>query len=578
MEVDMNAEIEKLLGEPSKLDAVSGTSKRSNANGNGLRLVGGRMRRFTESAAVSSAKHSAIHEDGDVKLNGGSEVGAELVKPNQGSLGKSDDLAKGGKVGSLVKPERLPLGKNSRHSRTGLRGLPKKGGAGGKCVWGKPGCELAAQYDLAALDNHDPNYDSNEEDEVLGEKPDVFATSQMSEEELVTCVDSILKEFLQHANLSDCIDSLGELSYGKYVVKVVSDSSKGSHKVDKVVNDVSNDCVFSADSEKTSVNTVHEASIGVFGAHPKSRAYLIVREAVLLSFERHAGERELVSQLLAELAWQQHLDYEDFACGFESVLRELADLRTDCPEASKWTGMFLARAIDDQVLQSEFLSAFQGRSRSSAMTLALETCATLLNLRKRSPSAGDTRLDSDSGHGSGRSASKSSLTSVASSLSNVWGVGGGTRPVESLVREIRLLVDEFVVADDFDEALRCVRELDVPHFHHELVYQTLLAVLESAHSPTQGAQVATRLCTLLRRFADAGVLSMGALDIGFRRMAAALPDLELDVPCAAVAFQQFVSLCQYQSFVPRNVVLEVTACKGARKRFMSEADALLMRG
>jgi len=46
--------------------------------------------------------------------------------------------------------------KNSRKSRAGLgRGLPKKGGAGGKGTWGALGSELAA---VAALDFKDPNY------------------------------------------------------------------------------------------------------------------------------------------------------------------------------------------------------------------------------------------------------------------------------------------------------------------------------------------------------------------------------------------------------------------------------------
>ena len=77
---------------------------------------------------------------------------------------------------------RAPFGKNSRHSRTGRRGLVKKGftfsccalfvqlifssyimfagGAGGKGTWGKPGSELQATG--AAIDTNDPNYDSDE--------------------------------------------------------------------------------------------------------------------------------------------------------------------------------------------------------------------------------------------------------------------------------------------------------------------------------------------------------------------------------------------------------------------------------
>jgi programmed cell death protein 4 len=47
--------------------------------------------------------------------------------------------------------------KNSRRSRNGYgRGLPKKGGAGGKGVWGLPGSELLETYE----DVNDPNFDN----------------------------------------------------------------------------------------------------------------------------------------------------------------------------------------------------------------------------------------------------------------------------------------------------------------------------------------------------------------------------------------------------------------------------------
>jgi len=32
-------------------------------------------------------------------------------------------------------------------------------------------------------------------------------------------------------------------------------------------------------------------------------------------------------------------------------------------------------------------------------------------------------------------------------------------------------VQEYLISDDHAEATRCLRELEVPHFHHELVYE-----------------------------------------------------------------------------------------------------------
>jgi hypothetical protein len=56
-------------------------------------------------------------------------------------------------------------------------------------------------------------------------------------------------------------------------------------------------------------------------------------------------------------------------------------------------------------------------------------------------------------------------------LDNVWGVGGGVRPVKYLVKKIVMLLKEYLCCGDIKEATRCLIELEVPHFHHELVYE-----------------------------------------------------------------------------------------------------------
>ena len=56
-------------------------------------------------------------------------------------------------------------------------------------------------------------------------------------------------------------------------------------------------------------------------------------------------------------------------------------------------------------------------------------------------------------------------------LHNVWGVGGGSQPVKALSRRIHMLLEEYVSSCDATEAGRCLKELEVPHFHHELVYE-----------------------------------------------------------------------------------------------------------
>jgi len=50
---------------------------------------------------------------------------------------------------------------------SGLRGLPKKGGAGGKGTWG----DIMTADGPAAVDTHDPNYDSDGGDFSLDPVP-----------------------------------------------------------------------------------------------------------------------------------------------------------------------------------------------------------------------------------------------------------------------------------------------------------------------------------------------------------------------------------------------------------------------
>lgn len=66
-------------------------------------------------------------------------------------------------------------------------------------------------------------------------------------------------------------------------------------------------------------------------------------------------------------------------------------------------------------------------------------------------------------------------------LDNVWGVGGSLRPVQYLVRQMNMLLDEYLCSGDLQEAIRCILELEVPHFYHELVYEVCIRCLFVFH-------------------------------------------------------------------------------------------------
>jgi programmed cell death protein 4 len=73
-----------------------------------------------------------------------------------------------------------------RRSRTGVRGGPKKGGAGGKGTWGK----LTDSYATEELtkDEHDPNYNSEDEGYVVA-----IIQPEMTEEQFQNFFEPVVK-------------------------------------------------------------------------------------------------------------------------------------------------------------------------------------------------------------------------------------------------------------------------------------------------------------------------------------------------------------------------------------------------
>jgi MA3 domain len=57
------------------------------------------------------------------------------------------------------------------------------------------------------------------------------------------------------------------------------------------------------------------------------------------------------------------------------------------------------------------------------------------------------------------------------------------------------LVEEYVVSGDASEASRCLRELDVPYYHHELVKRVLVSSFDHA-AKREGAEPLALLASL----------------------------------------------------------------------------------
>uniref|UniRef100_A0A8C7P5T1 Programmed cell death protein 4 n=1 Tax=Oncorhynchus mykiss TaxID=8022 RepID=A0A8C7P5T1_ONCMY len=390
-----------------------------------------------------------------------------LSESLSGELADGDSYSSKGKV---------PV-PNDRKSRTGKgRGLPKKGGAGGKGVWGAAGMV----YEVEEPDAKDPNYDE------VAQGDTVYATvvPEVDERELEKTVNPIVREYFEHGDTKEVQMLLKELNLGH-------------HK------------------------------------------YEFSSLAVSLSLEGKASHRELTSRLLRDLVGKVLSD-SDMARAFDKILKELPDLMLDTPEAPQMLGQFIARAIADHALPMAFLDRYKGKVDCDHARAALDRAAVLLSMKREM-----VRLD------------------------NVWGVGGGLRPVKHLVKEMNFLLKEYLVSGEVKEAERCLRDLEVPHFHHELVYEAVVMVLESK------GDTAVKMCKLLQAFWKIGLITVDQMNRGFQRVYDELPEINLDVPHAHSIMESFTDLCYQESVITKQ--LRDSCPSRGRKRFVSEGDGGLIK-
>ncbi|XP_041124734.1 programmed cell death protein 4-like [Polyodon spathula] len=365
-----------------------------------------------------------------------------------------------------------------RKSRMGKgRGLPKKGGAGGKGVWGAAGMV----YDYEEPDARDPNYDESSQGDT------VYATvvPELDEQELEKMVNPIVQEYFEHGDTKEVQALLKGLNLGR-------------------------------------------------------KKFEFSSLAVSLALEGKASHRELASRLLSDLAGKA-LSEDEISRAFDKVLKDLPDLILDTPEAAQMLGQFIARAIADHALPMNFLDRYKGRVDCDHARAALDRAAVLLSMKREI-----MRLD------------------------NVWGVGGGQRPVRHLIREVNLLLKEYLVSGEVSEAERCLRDLEVPHFHHELVYEAVVMVLES-----NGETAVNMMVKLLKAFWETGLITIDQMNRGFQRVYDELPDINLDVPHAHTIMEMFVDLC-FQETVITKALRDACPSRG-RKRFVSEGDGGLIK-
>jgi len=371
---------------------------------------------------------------------------------------------------------RKPKGERRLNGVRSKRAAPKKGGAGGKGVWGRPGDELRSLRDV--FDKGDPNYDSEAEPYAL----QTYTPANSAE----MLIEPLLEQYFASGLATELVDALEDLASTEL-------------------------------------------------------AELLLSRALLKAFDRKSSERELVSLLISDFH-SLHLLSSDAICSvFLDLLRDLKDIQLDTPDISNILARFIARSVADECISPSQLSSL--RSDSSLSSLAREVVAHADNLLTMNH--GLVRVD------------------------NIWGVTGGRKPVKVLTKKIVMLLTEFLSSHDVAEAERCVFELNVPHFHHEIVYEAILLAMQGTEEESQ------RLIRLLSAFSSSLILTPHQIRKGFQRAFDTLDDLVLDFPNGRKMLQHFSSLAIEAGI---NVTPPTSPVRESIDSVQDAAEAALARG
>jgi programmed cell death protein 4 len=213
----------------------------------------------------------------------------------------------------------------------------------------------------------------------------------------------------------------------------------------------------------------------------------------------------------------------------------------DTPDAHILVGQFIARCVADDCLAPKFITNYKGKVNNEWIKGALEKADLLLSMN----------------HG-------------IAHLDNIWGVGGGNRPVKNLTHKIIGLLKEYLCSGDENEAMRCLVELEVPHFHHELVYQACDMVIEDSTD-----RVRDEMVRLLKFLTSTNVIVVNEFDKGMKRLFNDIHDINLDVPAAYSLLDQLVGKLKAEGMVSEALMASLPS-KG-RKRFVSEGDGGVLK-
>nr|WDD38978.1 MA3 domain-containing translation regulatory factor 2 [Fagopyrum tataricum] len=235
---------------------------------------------------------------------------------------------------------------------------------------------------------------------------------------------------------------------------------------------------------------------------------VFVKRLINLAMDRRKREKEMASMLLSSLC----LPADDVVIGFMMLIEFADDIALDNPIVVDDLAMFLARTVVDEVVAPSHLDEIENYCFGS--NAIISTAKSLLNAHL-----------------------------AAERILRCWGGGGngiiGWR-IEDVKDKIKKLLEEYEGGGGFKEAYRCIKELSMPFFYHEIVKRVLVMEIEKRNE---------RLWGFLDECFKSGLITMNQMTKGFGRVVESMDDLVLDVPDAKIKFVDYVDKAMAQGWL-----------------------------
>nr|XP_043636218.1 MA3 DOMAIN-CONTAINING TRANSLATION REGULATORY FACTOR 2 [Erigeron canadensis]XP_043636219.1 MA3 DOMAIN-CONTAINING TRANSLATION REGULATORY FACTOR 2 [Erigeron canadensis] len=254
-----------------------------------------------------------------------------------------------------------------------------------------------------------------------------------------------------------------------------------------------------------------------------SYSYYFVKKLISMAMDRHDKEKEMAAVLLSSL-YADVIDPRQVYKGFRKLVESADDLIVDIPDTVDILALFLARAVVDDILPPAFLKKEMD---------ALPGGAKGIDVIKRA----------DKGY--------LSAPLHAEVIERRWG-GSQNKTVENVKAKIDNLLVEYVVSGDKKEAIRCINDLKVPFFHHEIVKQAIIMAMERN-------KVEGKLLDLLKTASEECLINSSQISKGFTRIIDSIDDLSLDIPNAKELLQSLISKAASEGWLCASSLKQVSS-------------------